>query len=207
MYVIDFIEARLPRKVMKKLKDSRLFEVTEEVFDYPTLMALYDLINRGIIHIVHGVVAAGKEARIYWGENRKGEDLAIKIYLVTTAEFRKGRLKYIEGDPRFSRVPRKIRDLVKVWVAKEFKNIQVAWRVGIPAPRVYGFKDNVLVMEFLSFNRRGVPAPSIKNYPPDDPQEAFNLIKNFIRILFLKGKLVHADLSEYNILNTGDKLY
>ncbi len=202
----DIIAKKLPKPKYKRIKDSRLFEVVEEVFDYPTLMALYDLINKGIIETIYGVVASGKEARIYWAEDPEGNDLAVKIFLVSTAEFRRGRLKYIEGDPRFKRVGRKIRDIVRAWCSKEFRNLKRAYEVGVRVPRPIAFKDNVLVMEFISGGERGVPAPAIKDYPPEDPEEAYLTIRRYIETLYLEGDLVHADLSEYNILNTGSEL-
>ena len=197
---------RLPKSRRKRIKDSRLFEVVEEVFDYSTLMALYDLINKGVIRVMRGVVASGKEARIYWAEDPSGRDLAVKIFLVTTAEFRKSRLKYIEGDPRFKRVGRKIRDLVRTWCSKEFRNLKRAREVGVRVPEPIAFKENVLVMEFIDAGERGVPAPLIKDAPPEDPETAFKVIKSYIAALFLRGDLVHADLSEYNIMNSNGEL-
>ncbi|MFB0501081.1 MAG: RIO1 family regulatory kinase/ATPase, partial [Candidatus Bathyarchaeia archaeon] len=86
--------------------------VMEEVFDRSTLMTIYDFLNKRMIDEIHGVVKAGKEARIYWGKDPDEKELAIKIYLTTSAEFKKGMLPYIEGDPRFAHVRRDTRSLV-----------------------------------------------------------------------------------------------
>ncbi len=201
------LERRLGRARFKKLKDSRMFEVVEEVFDYRTLMALYDLVNRGVISLMHGAVAAGKEARIYWAEGPRGEDLAVKIYLVTAAEFRRGRLKYMEGDPRFRRVGRSMRSVVRAWCSKEYSNLVRAHEAGVRVPRPVAFRENVLVMEFVDSGVRGVPAPLIKDCPPDDPDAAYREVKEFIRRAYLRAGLVHADLSEYNIMNRLNILY
>lgn len=199
----NFIDRRV--RGSKKVKDSRLFEVVEEVFDYPTLMALYHLINRGFIKVMYGAVASGKEARIYWAEGAEG-DVAVKIFLVLTAEFRKGRLKYIEGDPRFRKVGRDIRDLVKVWCSKEYRNMLKAHEVGVRVPKPYAYRDNVLVMEFIDSGERGKPAPLIKDIPPKDPIKAFKEVKEYIKRLYTEANLVHADLSEYNIMNKNGEL-
>jgi len=194
-------------KKFKKIKDSELMETVEEVFDYRTLMALYKLINKGIIERVHGVVAAGKEARVYWGEDREGRDLAIKIFLVQTREFRRGMLKYIEGDPRFSLIKRDRRYMVNTWCSKEFKNLSVAYKVGVKVPKPIAFKENVLVMEFIDCGEKGKPAPLIKDVPPSDPIRAFYRILENIKIAFRRGRIVHADLSEYNIMNRNEEFY
>ncbi|RLF06491.1 MAG: serine protein kinase RIO [Thermoprotei archaeon] len=202
------VEDRVERiRREKRVKDSRLFEVVEEVFDYPTLMALYKLINDGVIGVMHGAVAAGKEARIYWAETPRGEDIAVKIFLVQAAEFRRGRLVYIEGDPRFRRVRRDLRGLIELWCSKEFRNLRRAHEAGVRVPRPYARRGNVLVMEFVSDPEvRGRPAPLLKEVELEDPEEAFNVIKGYIEQLYLKARLVHADLSEYNVMVRGEEL-
>jgi len=205
---VDEIEARIARiKSERRIKDSRIFEVVEEVFDYQTLMALYKLLNAGVVKLVHGVVAAGKEARIYWAEAPDGSDIALKIYLVQTAEFRRGRLVYIEGDPRFKRVRGDIRKLVELWCSKEFRNLLRAHEAGVRVPRPIARRGNVLAMEFVSDPaQRGRPAPLLREVSLDNPEAAFETLKRYIALLYTKARLVHADLSEYNIMVRGEEL-
>ena len=113
-------------KRLMKEKRSEELEVLEEVFDRSTLMTVYDFLNKGTIDEIYGVVKAGKEARIYWGRDSKGKELAIKIYLTSSSEFRKGMLPYIEGDPRFAHVRRGARSLTYAWARKEFRNLRCA---------------------------------------------------------------------------------
>ncbi|HEX9261242.1 MAG TPA: RIO1 family regulatory kinase/ATPase, partial [Candidatus Bathyarchaeia archaeon] len=87
----------------------------EEVFDQATRMVIYRFLTEGILNEVHGVVSAGKEARVYWGKNREGKSLAVKIYLTSSAEFKKGMFKYIEGDYRFKGVKHDTRSLIFAW--------------------------------------------------------------------------------------------
>ncbi|RLE80858.1 MAG: serine protein kinase RIO [Thermoprotei archaeon] len=199
-----FLDKRLYKKKFKKLKDSELFEITEDVFSYYTLMALYDLINSGVIDKMYGVVATGKEARVYWAKAPDGRDLAVKIFKVETTEFRKTRLKYMIGDRRFSRIRRDLRSIIRAWCSKEYRNLRRAHDAGVRVPEPIAFKENVLVMEFIG--SEGVPAPLLKDYPPQDPTSAYNTIIEYIKRLYLKAKLVHADLSEYNILNNDEEL-
>ncbi|RLG98099.1 serine protein kinase RIO, partial [Candidatus Bathyarchaeota archaeon] len=133
---LEHEEARIERRDRMLIKDKTSErEVFEEVFDKRTLMTLYDLMNDGVISEVIGVVKAGKESRLYWGKGPNGEDLAIKIYLTTSAEFRRGMLPYIEGDPRFKRVKRDTHSLVYVWAQKEFKNLKLAYEAGVKVPK------------------------------------------------------------------------
>jgi len=181
-----------------KNKRSEDFQVIEEVFDKSTLMVIYDFMNKGIIDEIHGVVNAGKEARIYWGKNPDGKELAIKIYLTSSAEFKKGMLPYIEGDPRFTHVRRGTRSLIYTWAQKEFKNLQRAKEAGVNVPEALAVQKNVLIMEFIG--KDGERAPLMKETVLEDAEKVFKRLVTSVKRLYSRAGLVHADLSEYNIM-------
>jgi len=183
---------------LMKEKRSEEYEALEEVFDRSTLMVIYDFLNKGTINEIHGVVKAGKESRVYWGKDKQGNELAIKIYLTLSAEFRKGILKYIEGDPRFKGIRRDTRSLIFAWAQKEFKNLEQATTAKVRVPKPVVVKNNVLIMEFIGKN--GVNAPSMKELPPKNPGRIYELLLSYLRKLYRKAELVHGDLSEYNIM-------
>jgi RIO kinase 1 len=170
----------------------------EEVFDQATFMVIYSFLNSGVLYEVHGVVNAGKEARVYWGKNKEGKELAVKIYLTASAEFKKGMLKYIEGDYRFKGVKRDTRSLIFAWAQKEFRNLEQASRAKVRVPKPVAVKDNVLVMEFIG--KDGVSAPSLKEQTPSNPEKVYNTLLTYLERLYRKAELVHGDLSEYNIM-------
>jgi len=170
----------------------------EEVFDQATRMVLYSFLNSGVLYEVHGVVNAGKEARVYWGKNKEGKELAVKIYLTASAEFKKGMLKYIEGDYRFKGVKRDTRSLIFAWAQKEFRNLEQASRAKVRVPKPVAVKNNVLVMEFIGED--GVNAPSLKEQLPSNPEKVYNKLLTYLGRLYRKAELVHGDLSEYNIM-------
>ena len=53
-------------------------------------------------------------------------------------------------------------------------------------------------MKFIGKN--GVRAPLLKETSLKDTQRFFRLLLTYLKRLYLKGGLVHADLSEYNIM-------
>lgn len=191
-------EERYETEQLLKEKRSEEYEVLEEVFDKSTLMTIYDLLNKGVIDEIHGVVKAGKEARIYWGKDVDGKELAIKIYLTIASEFKKGKLRYILGDPRFAHVKRDTRSLVFAWALKEYKNLHLAKKAKVKVPKPYAVKKNVLVMQFIGKN--GVPAPKLKESPLKDPESTYNMLFEHIKRLYQKARLIHGDISEYNIM-------
>lgn len=170
----------------------------EEVFDQATFMVIYSFLKSGVLYEVHGVVNAGKESRVYWGKNKEGKELAVKIYLTASAEFKKGMLKYIEGDYRFKGVKRDTRSLIFAWAQKEFRNLEQASRAKVRVPNPVAVKNNVLVMEFIG--KDGVSAPSLKEQLPSNPEKVYNTLLTYLGRLYRKAGLVHGDLSEYNIM-------
>jgi len=191
-------EKRYETEQLLKEKRSEEYEVLEEVFDKSTLMTIYGLLNKGVIDEIHGVVKAGKEARIYWGKDRAGKELAIKIYLMIAAEFKKGKLQYIEGDPRFKHIRRDTRSLVFAWALKEFKNLQLALKAKVRVPKPIAIRKNVLVMQFIGKN--GNPAPELKELPPKNPEFIYTELLEYIKHLYQEAELVHGDISEYNVM-------
>jgi len=199
------VDKRLSRKQkayeierLMRNKRSEDYQVIEEVFDRSTLMIIYDFMNKGAIDEIHGVVSAGKEARVYWGKDTQGKELAIKIYLTSSADFKKGMIPYIEGDPRFSHVRRDTRSLIYVWAQKEFKNLRRAQEAKVNVPEPLAVQKNVLIMEFVGKN--GTRAPLLRETTLNDPQRTFRLLLTYLKRLYQKADLVHADLSEYNIM-------
>ncbi len=201
----DKVDKRLSRKQkayetesLMKNKRSEDYQVIEEVFDKSTLMVIYDFMNKGVIDEIHGVVSAGKEARVYWGKDPDGKELAIKIYLTSSADFKKGMIPYIEGDPRFAHVRRDTRSLIYTWAQKEFKNLRRAKEAGVNVPEPLAIQKNVLIMEFIG--KDGERAPLMKETVLEDAEKVFKQLLTSMKRLYSKGGLVHADLSEYNVM-------
>ncbi len=172
----------------------------EEVFNVPTLLALYHVMRKGFIDKMYGVVSAGKEARVYWAKDRAGRDVAVKIYLTLTAEFRKSIKQYIIGDPRFEAVSSDLRKLILKWVQKEYKNLKRMYNAGVRVPKPYYAYRNILVMEFIGEN--GVRAPLLKEIPltREEYEKIYGKVVEYMKLMYRKAGLVHADLSEYNIM-------
>ncbi|MEJ2271699.1 MAG: serine protein kinase RIO, partial [Candidatus Bathyarchaeota archaeon] len=199
------VDERLSRKQkayeiesLMKNKRSEDYQVIEEVFDRSTLMVIYDFMNKGVIDEIRGVVNAGKEARVYWGKDPDGLELAIKIYLTSSAEFKRGMIPYIEGDPRFAHVRRDTRSLIYTWAQKEFKNLQRAKDAGVNVPEPLAVEKNVLVMSFIG--KDGVRAPLMKETSLEDSEKTLELLLTYLKRLYRKAGLVNADLSEYNVM-------
>jgi RIO kinase 1 len=180
-------------------KMSEDYDVFDNVFDMPTLMTINELRRDGIIQYIETSLAAGKESKVYLAVAPDSSLRIVKIYLIVSAEFKK-RMQYIAGDPRFSDIKRGSRSLIMTWARKEFKNMHTAHAAGVRVPLPIAVKKNVLVMEFVA-DSEGNPMPALINTEEITLNDYQQVIEQ-MTMLYQKAKLVHADLSEYNIFKT-----
>mmetsp|Transcript_5695 Transcript_5695/g.14221 ORF Transcript_5695/g.14221 Transcript_5695/m.14221 type:complete len:597 (-) Transcript_5695:161-1951(-) len=135
-------------------------------------------------------------------------EFAIKIYKTSILVF-KDRDKYVSGEHRWRKGycksnPRK---MVKVWAEKELRNYRRIHSAGIPCPTPIFLKAHILLMEFLGDN--GWPSPRLKDAGLSERhmREAYVQTILIMRHLYQRCKLVHGDLSEYNLLWHKKKVY
>ena len=183
------------------LKNEEEREVFEEVFDRKTLMILYDLSNKNAFAYLNGVISSGKEARVYWGVTKDNTDVAVKIYLVSSSDYKK-RLQYVEGDPAFDKIRKDSRGIAELWARKEFINLKQAFDVGAPVPQPYVFQGNVVVMQFIG--TEGIPAPRLIDAKATGRD--YTAVTNTMKLIYREAEFVHSDLSEYNIMKLDRKV-
>lgn len=164
-------------------------------------MALYNLIKSHAVSYINGVVKAGKESVLFWAVDEKKNDVALKVYLVTTSNFKK-RASYLHGDPRFSRIKKGTRNLIYLWAEKEFANLRKCFECQIPVVRPLFVTKNIMAMEFVGKN--GAPAKTLVESEVDqaDYESAISILGK----LYNDAKLIHGDFSEFNIFKTKDGL-
>jgi RIO kinase 1 len=197
------IKSKLEQKKRKKTLDDgfKKNKVVNEVLDKITILQLHDLINSKIISYVNGVVKAGKESVVFWAKDFDDNDLALKIYLVTTSNFKR-RSQYVMGDPRFTNVKKGTKNLVYLWARKEFQNISKCYDCGISVVKPRHVSKNILIMDFEGID--GKPEQTLLESETDenDYRQSISLITD----LYQKAKLVHGDFSEYNLFKTKNGL-
>ncbi len=166
------------------------------VFDRRTLNAIYEVIKKYDIDYIDFPISSGKESLIFNVKLRNGITRALKIYKMSTLKF-SNTMEYIKGDYRFDKEKINRSNIVFVWAQKEYTNLESIRNSGVHAPKPYGFYKNILLMSYLGTSRG--PALQIK-----DLNEGFNEIyfklREAIWKMYNKANIVHADLSEYNIL-------
>ncbi|KAF4790941.1 Serine/threonine-protein kinase RIO1 [Turdus rufiventris] len=125
--------------------------------------------------------ATVEQANVYHASTANGENRAIKIYKTSILMF-KDRDKYVSGEFRLNTAQ-------------------------IPCPEPIMLRSHVLVMGFIGKGDR--PAPLLKNAQLSDSKirELYLQIIQYMRRMYQDARLVHADLSEFNMLYHGGDVY
>ncbi|XP_059057857.1 serine/threonine-protein kinase RIO3 [Achroia grisella] len=192
-----------------KMLDRKESHATAEMgLDEPTRLILFKLINNGLLEDINGVISTGKESVVLHANGDTTypdlvvpKECAIKVFKTTLNEF-KTRDKYIEADYRFKdrfskQNPRKI---VHMWAEKEMHNMVRMQKIGLNCPQMICLKKHILVMSFIG--RDNKPAPKLRDVilKPEKWQSVYNEVVDAMHKLYNVGHMIHADLSEYNIL-------
>uniref|UniRef100_A0A8C4J1D5 Serine/threonine-protein kinase RIO1 n=1 Tax=Dromaius novaehollandiae TaxID=8790 RepID=A0A8C4J1D5_DRONO len=164
-----------------RVKDKSDRATVEQVLDPRTRMILFKMLTRGVISEINGCISTGKEANVYHASTANGENRAIKIYKTSILMF-KDRDKYVSGEFRLNTAQ-------------------------IPCPEPVMLRSHVLVMGFIG--KGDMPAPLLKNAQLSDSKvrELYLQIIQYMRRMYQDARLVHADLSEFNMLYHSGEVY
>eukprot|EP00180_Rhodochaete_pulchella_P001905 Plantae.Rhodophyta-Rhodochaete_pulchella.ctg287.p1 GENE.Plantae.Rhodophyta-Rhodochaete_pulchella.ctg287~~Plantae.Rhodophyta-Rhodochaete_pulchella.ctg287.p1 ORF type:complete len:468 (-),score=87.09 Plantae.Rhodophyta-Rhodochaete_pulchella.ctg287:990-2333(-) len=194
-------------KVRKRDRADRA--TSEQVLDPKTRLVLFKLLSTGVLDDLGGCISTGKEANVYSATGPNGDARAVKVYKTAILVF-KDRYRYVEGDYRFraqtssssSHLRKNSRKMVQVWAEKEFRNLARLQDAGVHAPKPFLLRSPVLVMSF--FGEAGWPAPRLKDVAASMSirrlEKAYSEVALNMWRMYYIARLVHGDLSEYNLL-------
>jgi len=166
------------------------------VFDEMAIQSMHKLLKQGHITEIKGVIKQGKESVVLNG--LQGErTIAIKVYAIEAANFKR-MWPYLAEDPRFRNIKPDKRSIITAWAKKEYRNLERAAKAGVSCPEPLAVHNNILVMSFIGDDF--IPAPRLNETVIENPQETADKVIEFIRLLYKTAKIVHGDLSEYNML-------
>jgi len=176
-----------------------------------TPAGLQALIDDGVIDAVLRPLKSGKEAAVYLVQ-RGDEVLCAKVYKDMAQRSFQARVQYQEGRKvRGSRAMRAMGKATKFgrreqeasWKNTEVDALYTLHEAGVSVPRPHGYFHGVLLMELVC-DGEGANAPRLGEVALDAEQaRGFHaeLVRDVVRMLSLG--LIHGDLSEYNVLVTG----
>lgn len=197
-----------------RLHEKKEHSTAEQAVDPRTRLLMYKMVNSGVLENINGCISTGKESVVFHADGGSLEEepvpaeVVLKVFKTTLNEFR-NRDRYIKDDYRFKERFSKLnpRKIIRLWAEKEMHNLSRLQRAGIPCPEVVLLRKHILVMSFIGNDH--IPAPKLKDaiLSQDDMSQAYHQVLNMMKTMFSDCNLVHADLSEYNMLWHQDKVW
>ncbi|MDD4984016.1 MAG: serine protein kinase RIO [Candidatus ainarchaeum sp.] len=174
----------------------RTRKIYREVFDNRLYISISKLYSKKVLDTMEGLISTGKEANVFLA-HKNDKKIVLKIFRRETTSFSKF-LEYVESDPRFPVIKKNRAMISNLMAQKEFRNLKVAAKAGCLVPEPIKFIDNIVAMGCV-----GDPEITLdklnKAEIEANKEIIFRGIEDNMKAL-KKGRLVHGDLSEYNII-------
>jgi RIO kinase 1 len=178
----------------RKEQDHR--KLLDEFFDHATLVAISRLLTQGQFDQLDYPISTGKEGGVFRATS--GDSFrAVKVYRIGNAVFKRLPAYALEALKREASTSNYGR-LVTGWTRREHSVLRRLFEAGVRCPQPYGYLRNVLVMDFIG--NEGLPAPRLQTIALEDPQAVHDDLVVQVRRMVQKARLVHGDLSPYNVL-------
>ncbi len=194
--VVKLIRELLDVKAIVKHKTTQSFRLTYLGLD---LVALKKLSDSGVLSYIGTRIGVGKESEIYAAKTATEKTVAVKFYKIGRTSYQKiKRVRaYALGESRWFM-------LSKNAASREYEVLSKLSNYTSFVPRVYAHAEHSLVMDYVN----GVELYRYKTALM--PENILKSIMTALRSAYVYLGIVHADLSEYNVLvsvDEGEKPY
>jgi RIO kinase 2 len=200
--IIEFSEIRKDEvefRIKDLSKDRFLSKPTKKILRYEgyqlTLygldaLALNFLVRSGVIDAIGQKLGVGKESDIYEAINSKGTRLAVKFHRLGRTSFRQTLRKrgFVAEQTHMSWLNQS-----KLSAEKEYSALRDLTYARVSTPKAVKCNRHIVVMSLIS-------GTELKFAEMEDPKPIVKEILRNVRRAYVGAKLIHSDLSEYNIL-------
>ena len=169
------------------------YTLTFAGFDALALNALYE---KKLVYGVGRSKGVGKESDIYYAVTFEDKEVMLKINRTGRASFQKIKRKrdFLKDKFQYS-----IFSIAEISSKREYKILSNLQNQNLPIPELIGYNRHVIVMEIID----GVELVNARYLKK--PIKTLEKIIEFAKTLYQKYNIVHADLTEYNILYDENK--
>ena len=181
---------------LEKLHKFRLIRQTRQPYLGYTLnyagydcLAINAFVKAGILEAFGKPLGVGKEADVYDALTPTGERIAIKFHRLGRISFRQTRRKrgWTTEDTHWLLRSRKAAE-------KEYEALTFVYPKGVAVPKPISQNRHAIAMSAIE----GAELAQLREIP--NPKKVLMEILRNIRKAYLKAGVIHADLSEYNII-------
>ncbi|MGQ9625116.1 MAG: RIO1 family regulatory kinase/ATPase domain-containing protein [Candidatus Bathycorpusculaceae bacterium] len=152
-------------------------------------LAINALVKAGALEAFGKPLGVGKEADVYDALNPEGEGIAVKFHRLGRISFRQTRRKRGYAAEKASWLYQS-----RLAAEREFQALKLVFPCGVAVPKPISQNRHVIVMGMIE----GAELAEWKDIPK--PKRVLKEILGNVRKAYLKACVIHADLSEYNII-------
>jgi RIO kinase 2 len=184
----DFRLSRLSKMRLVRRRRSPYVGYTLNYAGYDCL-AINALVKAGVLEAFGKPLGVGKEADVYDALNPKQERIAVKFH-------RLGRISFRQTIRKRGYITERASWLFQSRLAaeKEFEALKLVYPYGIAVPEPIRQNRHVVAMGMIE----GAELAEWKEIPK--PEKVLKEILRNVRKAYLKAGVIHADLSEYNVI-------
>lgn len=159
------------------------------------IVALDDLVRKGVVDSLAGKLGVGKEAEVYLGFTRGGEKVVVKFHRAGSASFKKVKRRrlYVARATMASWL-----SYSKLVAEREFKVMDSLHSMGARVPKPIAWSKNAIAQAYVE----GRELYKVDYMPEEKALNVLKTVLDTIRLAYRGLGVVHGDLSEYNILVT-----
>lgn len=152
-------------------------------------LAINALVKAGVLEAFGKSLGVGKEADVYDALTPKGERIAVKFHRLGRISFRQTVRKRGYATKHFSWLFQS-----RLAAEKEFQALKIVFLKRVAVPRPISQNRHVIAMGMID----GAELAEWKEIPK--PEKVLKEILLNVRKAYLKAGVIHADLSEYNVI-------
>ena len=155
------------------------------------LLALHTLVKQNVISQLGPLIGKGKESDVYSCMNDDRDIYAAKFFRMGRTSFKKiKQLRDLIGE----RTHLSWLYVNRLAAKKEYEALEKIYTLKLNTPKPIAYNRHIIIMSYL----RGKELVYYKSI--DKPVKIFNKIIKQLRIIYKKGKMIHGDLGEFNIV-------
>jgi len=158
-------------------------------------LAMNALVKANVIEALGKPLGVGKESDVFDALTPNGRRVAVKFHRLGRISFRQTRRLrgYIADRRHISWLYQS-----RLAAEREFEALKMVYPQGVSVPEPIGHNRHVVVMGFIE----GAELYRVPEVP--NPDEVLDEILENVRIAYRKAGVIHADLSEFNVVLNPD---
>ncbi len=152
-------------------------------------LAINALVKAGVLEAFGKPLGVGKEADVYDALNPNGERIAVKFHRLGRISFRQTMRKRDYATAHFGWLFQS-----RLAAKKEFQALKLVFPKKVAVPKPISQNRHVIAMGMIE----GTELAELKEIPK--PEKVLKEILFNMRKAYIKASIIHADLSEYNVI-------